>query len=155
MIISFPHVRLVGHEKIRAEVSRSLEGDGLDPIALNCEFVRAVLWACTRNAPVHINRLLRLVVELALTLTTAPDEDATRGQLRRTLDTLAEVETSSSSTEVTGRPRSRASSNSDRSWASGSSSAACRPASCRSRYDDTSLTAKRSGSFMGQSLSEH
>lgn len=84
-------MRLVGREKIGAEVSRSLDGDDSDPVALTCELLRAVLWACTRGGPVHINRLLNLSVDVAHASSTDTEEEALRAQLRRTLDALAEV----------------------------------------------------------------
>lgn len=91
MNTSLHQVRLVGREKIWAEVSRSLDSDDSDPVALTCELLRAVLWASTRHGPVHINRLLNLIIEVALASSATVEQEATRAQIRKALDTLAEV----------------------------------------------------------------
>jgi hypothetical protein len=85
------NLRLVGRDVVGAELSRSLVGSHVaDPVSLNCELVRSVLWATTRQAPVHINRLLNVVVDLGLAFASDADEDTTRRHLRDTLDELAE-----------------------------------------------------------------
>lgn len=92
-------LRFVSSGALRIHVARSLVGgEDVDAVTLSCELVRAALWGLTRGGPVHINRLLNVAGDLHLAMghasgheTTGADEEHARGQLRRTLDVVAEA----------------------------------------------------------------
>ena len=77
-------------EEVGGEISDSLiSSPTTDVIALDCELLRSTLWAVSRDGPAHINRVLSVVVDLAVAYSGVLDETTTRDRFRKTLDELA------------------------------------------------------------------